>query len=568
MQPREILENRNSLPIRADGGFTTDRITALNANGFSLGTSTEVNTNGTTYVYIAVADNGAGILKVGSYTGNGSDGNAITGVGFQPGYVLIKSEATIVGASKYAGQTNSSMQFGGGDRTDLITSLDANGFTVNNGSASGGDLVNIGTIVHHYFAFKEVAGIVDVFSYTGNGTDDRNIATPNFQPDFVLIKGDTAAIPAFRTSAHSGDNSQGWDSAQAANGIQSLTSTGFQVGTSASVNSNAVTYYALAVRGNLVANATLDQEGFRWRADDGSETGASWLASQDTNISRNKETATRLRVLVDVLHDTPSAQYLLAYYHNGEASYRGIPTSVTYSEVVNEPCVNTPSTGSLTGDAVFDNTNDYIQLNTVTNFVSGRYLHSGTLASSFTTEFDMWAGGGNGADAIWFFFGNTSEPTQEDSASGGYAVAFSEYHDAIRLYWNGSQVDTYTYNNLDNSTWRSVKINASVTGSGSEFQIFIDGDEEVTLTDSTARTVSGTNYGWAGRTGGLNNEHRVRNILLYTGFQERVVLKASSNITASGANTTAQLTAPSGKTTSDFTAGRIQDDENPTDATD
>src|SRR5689334_4139275 len=47
-----------------------------------------------------------------------------------------------------------------------------------------------------------------------------------------------------------------------------------------------------------------------------------------------------------------------------------------------------------------------------------------------------------------------------------------------------------------------------------------------------------------------------------------IVLSASSNITASGENTTAQLTAPSGKTTSDFGGGRIQDDENPTDAVD
>lgn len=43
-------------------------------------------------------------------------------------------------------------------------------------------------------------------------------------------------------------------------------------------------------------------------------------------------------------------------------------------------------------------------------------------------------------------------------------------------------------------------------------------------------------------------------------------LSASSNITASGEATTAQLTAPSGKSTSDFDAGRISDDENPVDA--
>lgn len=43
-------------------------------------------------------------------------------------------------------------------------------------------------------------------------------------------------------------------------------------------------------------------------------------------------------------------------------------------------------------------------------------------------------------------------------------------------------------------------------------------------------------------------------------------MSASANIVASGANTTAQLSAPSGKTTGDFDGGRIQDDENPADS--
>lgn len=50
-----------------------------------------------------------------------------------------------------------------------------------------------------------------------------------------------------------------------------------------------------------------------------------------------------------------------------------------------------------------------------------------------------------------------------------------------------------------------------------------------------------------------------------TDFDPIFELVASANITASGEATTAQLTAPAGKTTSDFVAGRIQDDENPSD---
>lgn len=47
-----------------------------------------------------------------------------------------------------------------------------------------------------------------------------------------------------------------------------------------------------------------------------------------------------------------------------------------------------------------------------------------------------------------------------------------------------------------------------------------------------------------------------------------IALSLSDNIAAGGENTTAQLAAPSGKTTGDFGGGRIQDNENPTDAVD
>lgn len=45
-------------------------------------------------------------------------------------------------------------------------------------------------------------------------------------------------------------------------------------------------------------------------------------------------------------------------------------------------------------------------------------------------------------------------------------------------------------------------------------------------------------------------------------------MKASANVTASGENTTRQLTIPSGKASGDFDGGRLQDDENPGDTVD
>lgn len=81
-----------------------------------------------------------------------------------------------------------------------------------------------------------------------------------------------------------------------------------------------------------------------------------------------------------------------------------------------------------------------------------------------------------------------------------------------------------------------------------------------------ALTATGTHATIYARTGGASSAASSTGVYAAGGGVIR--LAASDYITAGGENTTAQLTAPSGKTTADFTAGRIQDDENPADAVD
>ena len=66
--------------------------------------------------------------------------------------------------------------------------------------------------------------------------------------------------------------------------------------------------------------ATADQEGFRWRDDDGSESAASWLDAQDVDITRGKEVNTRLRILVDYTGDPAAEQATLQYKRSDEAA--------------------------------------------------------------------------------------------------------------------------------------------------------------------------------------------------------------------------------------------------------
>src|SRR4051812_12670120 len=80
-------------------------------------------------------------------------------------------------------------------------------------------------------------------SYVGNGVAARQIQV-GFVPDFVMVKGDTVQIGAFRSSTMVGDASKPATGATAlqANMIQSIdvaNSGGFTVGSHASVNSNA-----------------------------------------------------------------------------------------------------------------------------------------------------------------------------------------------------------------------------------------------------------------------------------------------------------------------------------------
>lgn len=73
-----------------------------------------------------------------------------------------------------------------------------------------------------------------------------------------------------------------------------------------------------------------DQEGYRWRDDDGSESTASWHESQDTShqMDYGSTDNIRLRVLTDYTGDPPAEAITLEYKEVGDADteWRSIPT--------------------------------------------------------------------------------------------------------------------------------------------------------------------------------------------------------------------------------------------------
>jgi hypothetical protein len=182
--------------------------------------------------------------------------------------------------------------------------------------------------------------------------------------------------------------------------------------------------------------------------------------------------------------------------------------------VVNESMASSPSTGTLKNDAAW-NAGGYLRFTSAVNFQSGQIEYTDSanqVVDDFETSYEGHVGGGDGADALYFYWGASSTPTSEENAVGGYIVAYSEYHDKVKIFFNGSELNAPTLTGIDDGQWHRIRIVVR----GLNIKAFWDETLIADFTDTT-RTLGGTLFGWGGRTGGLNHEHRVRNITLTSG---------------------------------------------------
>lgn len=239
--------------------YAANRIQAMTGTGFTVGTDAQVNAVGTTYYWLALAEEpGVADCKVVTYTGNGGASQAITGVGFQPNLVLIlPASANFAVAWKTSPMAATSAQFlDAALVTTLITAIGSDGFTVTGDMNSNG-------VGYHALCVKAGADLFLVKAYTGDGTDNRSISLarlaidgvewPGFVPQAVLVKADSTAAGALRLRDQTGDSSFLVDAtAAAADRIQAMAtsdgsgSVGFEVGTTAAVNADTVLCYAVA----------------------------------------------------------------------------------------------------------------------------------------------------------------------------------------------------------------------------------------------------------------------------------------------------------------------------------
>ncbi|HEV2412974.1 MAG TPA: hypothetical protein VGS28_04210 [Candidatus Saccharimonadales bacterium] len=480
--------------------------TVGNCSGVGGGVTTSGGTTGDLAVFTGSQVIGNSLISEsgGTVTVNGNI-NLTTGNQFQINGSQIAS-SNLSDSSNLA-KLNATQTFTGGSNVFANNSNSSSEFVIQN--ASNFNLLNVnsstGVITVGNVTATSGQGVAGAIAFA-DGTNDnfgltvesttltanQTISFPNLTGT-VCLENSTAC--GFATSSGSGNYVNNTTSTQAAN---------FDVQAALSGT----------VAGTLEANASgtgdiLDLENGSGAkvATFGSSGSAFFQASSDATNAFNIEYAGGSSDSNNVFNvDT------IDNYTNSAGALNivgGETVNSLTSTYVNEPMVVAPK-GKLLNQATYSSGGQYVQLNPATNNTWGALQYDSTNPGSyFTATWQMFTGGGTGADSQYFYWGGTTTPINETSATGGYMVSWDEHTNTISLLYNGTSLDSASQTGMNNSTWTNVQ----VTEAGDVITVYWNGTQEFSYTDSN-RGLGGSIMGWGARSGALNNNHRVRNLLV------------------------------------------------------
>lgn len=239
--------------IAVNGLTQNNQIQKLQDGGFQVGSGANANESGATIYWMAWAGSpdlpsGSGTFSMatGSYIGDGVTDRAITGLSFRPDLVIVNggSEYSLFRTSLMAPNTACLVSFSSACRSNAILDFTNDGFTLGTNSEANGS-----GIEYHWQAWgnayspttRSGAADFEVGAYVGNLTDDRLIPTAMSNNNLVMAKSSNgssgSAAGVWRTTANNSDESNFFaNGSYGTNIIQDQTSTGFQLGTNAAVN--------------------------------------------------------------------------------------------------------------------------------------------------------------------------------------------------------------------------------------------------------------------------------------------------------------------------------------------
>lgn len=197
------------------------------------------------------------LLDIGTYSGNATDDRVITLTGDlsdkTPTMIIVCSNQgydPVWWTEDMPAGYSQTFDRSAAATTGLIKSVGSGQFTIGSAAQINN---NTGGCTFYYICFyDDGAGDFEVFTYTGNGADDRNldILTSVTDPNFIYIKEYSSGQGGrLKFAAQTGDACcTGEGIGEVTNNIQAFRTNGFQVGSSAGTNQDTSDYYGFAMK--------------------------------------------------------------------------------------------------------------------------------------------------------------------------------------------------------------------------------------------------------------------------------------------------------------------------------
>ena len=248
-------------------------LTAFNSNGFTLGSNVRGNNSGTDYASWTFRK-APKFFDVVTYTGDGVSGRTVShNLGSVPGCIIIKQTNTVRNWAVYHSGTGNTKQLELNTTDAAATDTHWNNTTPTSTEFTLGVNTRVnesgGTYVAYLFAHNDGDGdfgdgtqdIIKCGSYTGNGSTTGPVIDLGFEPQWILLKGASAASSwiLYDTmrgmtvgTTNAGPDANLYPHSSAAEYTDyhlSPTPTGFQIrDTGGNTNTNGNTYIYMAIR--------------------------------------------------------------------------------------------------------------------------------------------------------------------------------------------------------------------------------------------------------------------------------------------------------------------------------
>lgn len=246
------LSSNQSFDPTSSSSPVTDGITSFDADGFTIGTNSKINTSSSTYTWVMM-DIPSANMEGGTYTGNGTSSNPVTALG-NGDLLIIKRAGSSQGGWIFGSNSPNRATWTTNNHSSAV-SITATGFTVNTTSS----VVNSNGTTYFYFILKVNSAWGVQSSYVGDASDGRSLSL-SITPEFIWIKGRaTNSAPIFRSlGGNSGLYSTQWvaNTADSSNDVEGFISLGVTLGSSGSVNANSKYYDYLALKNEVTVTPT------------------------------------------------------------------------------------------------------------------------------------------------------------------------------------------------------------------------------------------------------------------------------------------------------------------------